>query len=89
MSTRRVECPCCVHRPSGVLSCLPPDLQREIGASRVTHAYQRGQCLFHEGTPARDIFCLSEGVVKIYRAGDDGRQHLLRVVHQILPKRVQ
>jgi CRP/FNR family transcriptional regulator len=74
------NCADCIHRAGGVFSNIAPDLHRELADARRIHTYRPGQCLFYEGTPAHDVFCLLEGQVRLYRAGHDGKEHLLRLL---------
>lgn len=57
--------------------------ERELNAIReiaLRREYRKGQVIFGEGDPSRGLHIVVSGTVKIYRAGPDGREHVLHVV---------
>ena len=42
--------------------------------------YRKGQVVFKEGDPARGLFLVAGGAVRIFRVGPDGRERILHVV---------
>jgi CRP/FNR family transcriptional regulator len=75
------SCSACSARKTCLLaSQLSPE---EIEASKgIRHirAYRTRQILYHEGMPALGIHILCLGKVKLSRAGNQGRQQILRIV---------
>ncbi|MDD3459652.1 MAG: cyclic nucleotide-binding domain-containing protein, partial [Weeksellaceae bacterium] len=41
--------------------------------------YSKGEFIFKEGTRPFGIFCMKSGKVKLVKAGEDGRNHILRL----------
>lgn len=50
-----------------------------VAAKTVIKRYSKDRILFREGEPARGLFVVVEGGVKIYRARSDGREQVLHV----------
>lgn len=60
---------------------LPPDLLEQIALATKSSRFDEGQLVFTEGEPCRAFFAIQSGAVKLYRAGADGREH---VVHNLV-----
>jgi CRP/FNR family transcriptional regulator len=43
--------------------------------------YQRGQFVFIEGEPGQSLFMLKQGLIKLTKRSEDGREHILHFVH--------
>jgi CRP-like cAMP-binding protein len=53
---------------------------REIVSLSSERRFSRGQTVFQEGDPVRDVFLLTSGNAKIMRFGDNGTKVILRLV---------
>ena len=51
----------------------------ETNIHAINHLYKKGETIFHEGTPSSGIYCLDEGMVKVFKTEDDGREIILRL----------
>ena len=49
-----------------------------LNNQKIVSAYKKGEDIFHEGNKATGLYCLVEGKVKVYRQGNDGREHIIR-----------
>lgn len=43
------------------------------------YSYKRGDIIFHEGNKNSGVFCIFKGIVKIYKTGQDGKEHIVRL----------
>lgn len=73
------------QKPAGTNSAafgdLPPAILRELESVSITNRYPAGTILFHEGQPARGIYVLESGLVKLSVCASDGRTLILRIAH--------
>lgn len=56
-----------------------PDLEKVIQAAQ-TRRLSAGEFLFHQGDPARNLFVLSEGRVKLMQYTPEGQQIIIRYI---------
>ncbi len=47
-----------------------------------TDTYKKGQHLFREGNMPIRLFCIKSGRVKVYKAGDDGKEQILFIARE-------
>ena len=45
----------------------------------IAHRYKKGEALFQQGTSSSGVFCLGEGVVKVFSSQDDGGEMIHRL----------
>ncbi len=50
---------------------------KDIRAAGASRPFRAGQVIFRESGPAGDLYLLCDGLVKLFHAGDDGRDHIL------------
>jgi CRP/FNR family transcriptional regulator len=58
---------------------LAPDLVEEILGLCVEKTYRRGETVFMEGEPARALFVVWRGALKVFKVGDAGREQILEI----------
>lgn len=58
---------------------LPPAIVRELEMVTLTNHYPTGAVLFNEGQPARGIYVVQSGLVKLSVCASDGRTLILRI----------
>lgn len=61
------------------LAGVPPTELRRLAARCVWRAVRRGTAIFREGEPARGLFVITEGRVKLARLSPAGREQVLHV----------
>lgn len=60
---------------------LPPqEIERIVQSSQVIRL-NAGDALFHEGEPAKGLYILHRGLVKVVRVSPEGRQLIIRAFH--------
>ncbi|HJV46321.1 MAG TPA: Crp/Fnr family transcriptional regulator [Bacillota bacterium] len=55
----------------------------EIGAlQEITHSckYEKGDFIFREGEPSRSLFVVHEGLIKISKVSDEGKEQIIRLM---------
>lgn len=71
----------CRHCPTRTLTCfenIPPEDVEALSANKYSKVFKKGQIIYHEGQKPTGVYCMSEGKVKIYRLGPDGKEHIVR-----------
>ncbi|MFZ4814808.1 MAG: Crp/Fnr family transcriptional regulator [Phototrophicaceae bacterium] len=59
---------------------LPPAALERVMATAHSHRYQAGAMIFNEGTKCAGFHILQEGMVRVYRLGQEGRLHTLNLL---------
>jgi len=73
------SCLDCAQRSDGVFCDLERDALQEFDGIKSLKTYPRGAVLFREGQPARGVFLLCEGRVRLSVCSESGRRMLLRI----------
>jgi CRP/FNR family transcriptional regulator len=58
---------------------LPEKILAEIEGLCRERTYRRGETVFSEGRPARGLFIVWRGAVKVYKIGEGGREQILEI----------
>lgn len=66
-------------KQGGWFGSLPAELQTLILERAVVRSYQRGQFIVQEGVPARGLFAVLEGTVRVVRQVGDADEVLLHI----------
>jgi CRP/FNR family transcriptional regulator, cyclic AMP receptor protein len=69
----------CVLRPDRLFCDLPSDALEAFDLIKSMTIYPRGTTLFHEGHPARAIYVLCQGRVKLSVCSESGKRLTLRI----------
>ena len=75
---RQVICSECSTCARGLFGCLTESQLARLMESRSSHSYAPGQPLFYEGNPAFAVYCIREGLIKLWRSGHNGDQHVIQ-----------
>lgn len=65
---------------SALFRGLPDGDLRRLTRSARARVLRRGEFYFHQGAPAKDVFLLTSGMVKLVRSAPGGEEVILRVV---------
>jgi len=57
----------------------PADLLRRIGDMTVGRRLDRGEYLFHEGSPVHGVYVVAQGAIKVHRVNPLGREQVIHV----------
>ena len=71
-------CESCENRMHSIINQLDVESVTKVSSTKGCHLYKKGQLIFEEGTRPNGIFCLHKGKVKVYKTGDQGKDHILR-----------
>jgi len=73
------NCVACPHREARLFCNLPPEALQRLAEITSSATYPKGASLFVEGQPARGVFILCAGHVKLSTSSADGRTLILRI----------
>jgi CRP/FNR family transcriptional regulator len=76
LSAARPGCEECGVRPLAICGALSADELPRIEALATDRRLEAGQVLFHEGDPAREVFNVTSGMIKLYKLLSDGRRQI-------------
>jgi CRP-like cAMP-binding protein len=68
-----------IARRSNFIAGMPPDLASAVLAQSVSQSYSRGETIFSQGEPARTLYVVLEGWVKLYRIAPNGGEVVVGV----------
>lgn len=75
----KLDCKTCSSRLLGVLCNLQEKSLEECNQHKTTNQYKKGQVVFYQGNQAFGLYCIFSGRVKLYKAGIDGKQQIVRI----------
>lgn len=73
------NCLACPHREERLFCNLPESAVKTLSAITSSASYPKGATLFVEGQPARGVFILCNGRVKLSTSSSDGKTLILRI----------
>lgn len=68
-----------IARQSILISSVPPDVTDRILARTIVHSFDRGALIFLQGDPARSIYIVLSGWVKLFRTTSTGAEAVVGV----------
>jgi len=78
-SIKHITCLTCVGRKDSLLGVLYQDELDHVNAHKDSKYYKKNQSLFLEGSSPRGVYCINEGMVKIFQCGDEGKEQIIRI----------
>jgi CRP-like cAMP-binding protein len=73
-------CPTCPHRTGPLLRCCGAEELEMLAEQKSVQHYQKGQSIYQQDTKVTGIHCVHEGKIKITRASDDNKEHIMQLV---------
>ncbi len=80
--TTMPQCQFCRISDKTVWATLGDEAMADLSDHRVASRYQKGDVIFHEGSPCTGLYNVCSGKVKLVRTGRVGRQTIVRIVGQ-------
>lgn len=78
-SHKHVTCLTCAGRKNSLLGNLCHDEIEHVNAHKSCNYYKKHQSLFLEGSFPRGVFCINQGMVKIFQRGDGGKEQIIHI----------
>jgi CRP/FNR family transcriptional regulator, polysaccharide utilization system transcription regulator len=73
----------CEHCPSGFhkyFTNLDKADLLYLNEEKISSYFKKGQVIYEEGQKPLGVYCVRDGKIKIFKNGQDGREHITRVV---------
>lgn len=74
------NCSECAYKINSFFCKAKEGALRELDKERTVSDYKKGETIFKEGQRPFGVFCLYSGKVKLSKMGDDGKEHIIRLV---------
>ena len=78
--SKEILCEQCSSGFNKYLNCVDKADIQYLNEQKVPITYKKGQLIFEEGYNSVGLYCLREGKIKVFKNGQDGREHITRVV---------
>lgn len=75
-------CELCLSRKFSMFSELSEEHLCSITTNKNNISHKKGQILFYEGTRPLGLFCISSGVVKVFKTGSNGKEQIIRLAQR-------
>jgi CRP-like cAMP-binding protein len=79
MKVIRPSCPSCLTKAISFFSDLDEFDLINLSNNKSCNFYKKGHMVFFEGRIPTGVYCLEQGLVKIYRVGMDGKEQIVRI----------
>ena len=78
-SHKFVTCQTCKGREHSLLSHFCSDELEHLNSHRACNYYKKHQAVFLEGSFPRGVYCINQGLVKIFKRGDEGKEQIIHI----------
>ncbi|WP_114747770.1 Crp/Fnr family transcriptional regulator [Pleomorphovibrio marinus] len=81
MTTKVKNTPCqlCISRKFSMFSDLSEEHLCSLSDAKNFITHKKGQILYYENTKPLGVFCVSSGVVKIFKTASNGKEQIIRL----------
>lgn len=76
---KNTPCELCMSRKFSLFSDVAEPHLCQLSESKNYITHKKGQILFYEGTKPLGIFCISDGIVKVYKTASNGKEQIIRL----------
>ena len=73
------RCENCIIRQLNALKALSKEELKKISDSKVTKSVKKGETLFEEGEQLNGVFCVRNGVSKLSKAAENGKDQIVKI----------
>lgn len=77
LGSPNTPCELCGSWKYSLFSSLPETKRCSFSDSKNLISHHKGQILYYEGTKPAGIFCVNEGVIKVYKTASNGKAQIL------------
>lgn len=67
----------CINSQDTVFRHLTDDQKAMLNESKSCKTFKKGSQIYQEGSRTNGLYCINEGIVKIYKTGIDGREQII------------
>lgn len=78
MQKVQMDCATCDARRISFLKHCSDEQVEKIGRVKSCVHYKKGQVIFYEDNIAQGVYCIHDGVIKLVKSSEDGREQIIR-----------
>jgi CRP-like cAMP-binding protein len=67
----------CINSSETVFKHLTQDQKELLDQEKICNTYKKGSEIYHEGSRTNGLYCINQGIVKIFKTGIDGREQII------------
>lgn len=67
----------CINSKETVFKHLTEEQKEHLDKEKTCNTYKKGSEIYHEGSRTNGLYCINEGIVKIFKTGIDGREQII------------
>lgn len=67
----------CIESKDTVFKHLTEQEKQLLNDEKTCNTYKKGSEIYHEGSRTNGLYCINQGIVKIYKTGIDGREQII------------
>lgn len=71
------DCKGCSASYNSVFKTLTPDQNDYLSNKKECETHKKGEILYTEGSRINGVFCIYNGILKIYKTGSDGKEQIV------------
>jgi CRP-like cAMP-binding protein len=71
-------CEKCALETNSIFKHLSPDEALKLNYEKDFRHYKKGDVLYHEGNRISGFYCITSGIIKVYKTGLDGKEQIIR-----------
>ena len=71
------SCESCSNKFDTIFRHLTPEEHNMISIDKNCEPYKKGSVIYHEGNRISGCYCVSSGIIKIYKTGIDGKEQII------------
>ena len=68
----------CLTRSNSIIKHLTKEELEKVNLCKSTDSFRRGSIIYREGSRINGCYCVHQGIIKIYKTGIDGKEHIIR-----------
>jgi CRP/FNR family transcriptional regulator len=82
IAQKNTPCELCLSRKSSMFSELSEPHLCQLTDNKNSISHKKAQILYYEGTKPLGVFCINEGIVKVYKTGSNGKDQIVRLAQK-------
>lgn len=67
----------CINNSETVFKHLTQEQKELLDKEKICNTYKKGSEIYHEGSRTNGLYCINQGIVKIFKTGIDGREQII------------
>ncbi len=71
-------CEQCVSNITNIFKHLTQEEIENLNYTKSCNFHKRGEIIYHEGNRPTGVYCVSKGIIKLYKTGIEGKEQIIR-----------